>query len=319
MKYNQRVNTEINPGVMPNDWQDIGRKNSMYNVYLSALEKKTIMYKLSTVKKQANKKEIICFLLSNYMAYASGKHSDQVAINILDYGKKYRGHQYARCKYIIGSIPECFHAVSCKAIRTSEFRYMGHFLYTALTAFYYAPDRLIKDMCRVISTRKGNVPASKKPMILKTLISKNDYQLIVRYAQTAGMTTNELLRIALKTACMSKIDRKNNTSQLLKVFSEYRLLKQSGQPYEASDKIEVFAYIGAGHEAKCLKKFCRRRKITGSKMLRKAARAIVEVVNKKDSFRNKVHIQVHNEESDTDYYYEQLSRIDFIRSIYSFR
>ena len=64
-------------------------------------------------------------------------------------------------------------------------------------------------------------------------------------------------------------------------------------------------------------KFLRRRGITKTEMLRKAVRALNDVVTHRSRLEKKIIIEPDvSEEDNTDYWYEQVARRDFVRSIY---
>lgn len=64
-------------------------------------------------------------------------------------------------------------------------------------------------------------------------------------------------------------------------------------------------------------KFLRRRGITKTEMLKKAVRALNDVVTHRSRLEKKIIIEPDvSEEDNTDYWYEQMARRDFVRSIY---
>ncbi|PWM24162.1 MAG: hypothetical protein DBX48_08770 [Limosilactobacillus fermentum] len=64
-------------------------------------------------------------------------------------------------------------------------------------------------------------------------------------------------------------------------------------------------------------KFLRRRGITKTEMLRNAVRALNDVVTHRSRLEKKIIIEPDvSEEDNTDYWYEQMARRDFVRSIY---
>ena len=60
-----------------------------------------------------------------------------------------------------------------------------------------------------------------------------------------------------------------------------------------------------------------RRRITKTEMLRKAVRALDDVVTHRTRLEKKIIFEPDEEdEDDTDYWYERMARRDFVRSIY---
>lgn len=117
---------------------------------------------------------------------------------------------------------------------------------------------------------------------------------------------------------MSKSDRKYDDSPISRVFNLYRILKQKKEPFVVgSDYRVLFVEITGDREKYYLTKFLRRRGITKTEMMRKAVRALDDVVTHRSRLEKKIIIEPDEEdENDTDYWYERMARTDFARSIY---
>lgn len=314
-----RTNKEINQAIMPNEWADDGEKYKNFTLHTTVKERSGFMAKFNLYGVRAYKKEIVCFLLSNYIAHERGLSSDGVALEVLAYGKIYH------CKYgennkdfVIGSIPEAFAKVVRQSLPALPMKRIGTLLYFVVSAFYNAPDRVVGQMVKRIETLKN--PCEKVTMYirLKTMVPEKDYRLIQEYALTNGMQVNTLMRIVLRSVCMSMRDRAEDCSPIANLFSLYRLLRQTGEPFSGERMVPLFVWVSDEREKKYLTKFLHRRGITKSEILRKAVRAFLYVIEHKQAFAGKVQYAADEveEPEDMEYVYERLARVDFYRGIY---
>lgn len=318
MRNHVRLNKEINLSVMPKGWK-AGKENkiSCLTIYMTKEEKESVMLKFSLYHDKAYRAEIMCFMMSNYIAYVSGKHYENVAMKVWEYGKKYRvPENYVR--YSIGDIPVDLIKVVRDNLRNTYFRFGCDLYYHVVTAFYNAPDRLLNEMCQRINELKNPMKRVDKAVILQATIPEREYQMVKVYAIQNGMNICDLLRVVLRTVCMSKRDREYDDSPIGRVFNLYRILKQKREPFVVgSDCRVLFVEITGDKERYYLMKFLRRRGITKTEMLRKAVRALNDVVTHRSRLEKKIIIEPDvSEEDNTDYWYEQMARRDFVRSIY---
>lgn len=318
MRY-RRTNSEINPAIMPKEWEDDGSKYQKFTLYTTARERAGFMAKFNQYGARAYKKEIVCFLLSNYIAHERGLSSDGVALKVLAYGKKHH------CKYgennkefIAGSIPEAFSKIVRQSLPELPMKQVGALLYFVVSAFFNAPDRVVGQMVKRIEALKN--PCEKVTMYisLQTTVPEKDYCLIREYALTNGMQVNTLMGIVLRSVCMSMRDRAEDCSPIANLFSLYRLLRQTGEPFSGERMVPLFVWVSDEREKKYLTKFLHRRGITRSEILRKAVRAFLYVIEHKQKFAGKVQYAADEveEPEDMEYVYEKLARVDLYRGIY---
>lgn len=314
MRNHVRLCKELNRSIMPEGWDAGKDKISCFTLYLSEEEKEKFMKKFSKYRDRCYKSEVICFMLSNYLAYASGKRFEISAIKVWKYGtKNARPDDYVY--YSIGAIPVEFMKVVKGALKSTPFRYQNELIYHVISAFYNAPDRLVDEMIDRINNLKHPVRRVDKVVILQAVVPEKIYQMVKGYAIENGMNICDLLRVVLKTVCMSKSDRKYDDSPIGRVFNLYRILKQKKEPFVVgSDYRVLFVEITGARERYYLTKFLRRRGITKTEMMRKAVRALDDVVAHRSRLEKKIMIE--RDEDDTDYWYERMARRDFARSIY---
>lgn len=317
--YNRRLNLEINSAIMPVNWSDDGYKYKKFTLYPSIKERMAFMAKFNLYRKKAFQKEIACFLLSNYIAFHQGKYYNPVAIKVLAYGRKYSPNlRESHSNYLVGSIPEVFYNVVRKALPSLPIKRANALLYYAVTAFYYAPNRLVEKMRKCIGELKNPHRSNDRYVFINTTVSFIEYHMIRNYATSVGMCINDLLKQLLHVVCMSKKERASTITPFLRIFNLYRIMKQPATPFTSERCMALTAFISDEHDKKYFVKFAKRRKLSKSELLRKAVRAFIEVVNRKESFIKKIELisEEQAEEDYTEYQYSQLSRSDFVRSIY---
>ena len=316
MLYNRRLNLEINSSIMPDGWEDEGNRYKKFTLYPSHKETISWMAKFNLYREKAFQKEIVCFLLSNYISKESGKYYDPVAIEVLRYGKMY-SPKIRETHYLVGSIPEEFYKVVRKSLAILPIKKANALLYYVVTAFYCAPNRVIEKMCKRIEELKNPNKSDDRYVTIQTYVPLKDYQMICNYSNSVGMCINDLLKQVLRVVCMSKKERASTITPFLRIFNLYRIMKQSAAPFVSERCMSLTAFISDEHDKKYFVKFAKRRKLSKSELLRKAVRAFVEVVDRKKSFMKKVELVSDDEDYDyTEYQYSQLSRTDFARSIY---
>lgn len=317
MRNHVRLCKELNRSIMPEGWDAGKDKISCFTLYLSEEEKEKFMKKFSKYRDRCYKSEVICFMLSNYLAYASGKRFEISAIKVWKYGTKNpRPDGYVH--YSIGAIPVEFMKVVKGSLKSTPFKFQNELIYHVISAFYNAPDRLVDEMIDRINNLKHPVRRVDKVVILQAVVPEKTYQMVKGHAIENGMNICDLLRVVLKTVCMSKSDRKYDDSPIGRVFNLYRILKQKKEPFVVgSDYRVLFVEITGAREVYYLTKFLRRRGITKTEMMRKAVRALDDVVAHRSRLEKKIIIERDEEdEDDTDYWYERMARRDFARSIY---
>lgn len=190
-------------------------------------------------------------------------------------------------------------------------------LYYVVTAFYCAPNRVIEKMCKRIEELKNPNKSDDRYVTIQTYVPLKDYQMICNYSNSVGMCINDLLKQVLQVVCMSKKERASTITPFLRIFNLYRIMKQPATPFVSEHCMSLTAFISDEHDKKYFIKFTKRRKLSKSELLRKAVRAFVEVVDRKETFMKKVELMSDDEDYDyTEYQYSQLSRTDFARSIY---
>jgi len=317
MRNHVRSCKELNRSIMPEGWDAGKDKISCFTLYASEEEKKKFMKKFSKYRDRCYKSEIICFMLSNYLAYASGKRFEMSAIKVWKYGKK-NPCPDSYVNYSIGAIPVGFMKVVKGSLKSIPFRFQSELIYHVVSAFYNAPDRLVDEVINRINEIKHPTKKSDRVVILQTVVPEKEYQLVKEYAIQNGMNICDLLRVVLKTVCMSKRDRKYDDSPIGRVFNLYRILKQKREPFVVGPNYRLlFVEITGDRERYYLTKFLRRRRITKTEMLRKAVRALDDVVTHRTRLEKKIIFEPDEEdEDDTDYWYERMARRDFVRSIY---
>ena len=131
------------------------------------------------------------------------------------------------------------------------------------------------------------------------------------------MTICELMGVVLKTVCMSKKERAYACSPIDRLFNLYRIITQPGEPFSNTEGAILTVQISGEHEKKFMLKFMKRRGLTRTELLRKAVRALVYVLTNKSRFERRIQYNPEVLPDEDDYYFEQLSRIDFARNIYS--
>lgn len=317
MRNHIRLCKELNRSIMPKGWDASKDKISCFTLYVSEEEKEKFIKKFSMYRDRCYKAEVICFMLSNYLAYASGKQFEISAIKVWKYGiKNPRPDGYVN--YSIGAIPVEFMKVVTDSLKSIPFRFKNELVYHVVSAFYNAPTRLVDEMINRINEIKHPTKRNDRAVILQAVIPENEYQMVKGYAIQNGMNICDLLRVVLRAVCMSKRDRKYDDSPIGRVFNLYRILKQKGEPFIAdSDCRILFVEITGDRERYYLMKLLRRRGITKTEMLRKAVRTLNDVVTHRNRLEKKITIETDvSEEEDTDYWYEQMARRDFARSIY---
>ena len=139
---------------MPDGWEDEGNRYKKFTLYPSHKETIAWMAKFNLYREKAFQKEIVCFLLSNYISKESGKYYDPVAIEVLAYGKMY-SPKIRETHYLVGSIPEEFYKVVRKSLAILPIKKANALLYYVVTAFYCAPNRVIEKMCKRIEELKN--------------------------------------------------------------------------------------------------------------------------------------------------------------------
>lgn len=317
MRNHVRLCKELNRSIMPEGWDAGKDKISCFTLYVSEEEKEKFMKKFSMYRDRCYKAEIICFMLSNYLAYASGKRFEMSAIKVWKYGTKNPSPD-SYVNYSIGAIPVEFMKVVKGSLKSIPFRYQNELIYHVVSAFYNAPTRLVDEMINCINEIKHPTKRNDRAVVLQAIVPESVYQMVKGYAIQNGMNICDLLRVVLKTVCMSKSDRKYDDSLIGRVFNLYRILKQKGEPFAVdSDCRVLFVEITGDREKYYLTKFLRRRGITKTEMMRKAVRALDDVVTHRSRLEKKIIIEPDEEDKDdTDYWYERMARRDFARSIY---
>ncbi|WP_455971948.1 hypothetical protein [Bacteroides congonensis] len=321
MMYNARTNREINPAVMPAGWVDKG-KYGMFSIYPGSTEKAGFMAKFPAYNDKANVKEILCFLLSNYVAYERGLKCDQSAMEVLKCGKQYNAkYREAGLHYTIGSIPRPFYSMLQNSLQCLPIKKMSHLAYYALTAFYYAPDRIVSRMCDRISKLKHpeEPKAANRYVILQAMIPEATSKRIHAYASSTGMSVNELMCTVLSPVCMSKKERMEDNRPISRVFSLYRIMRQKNTPFDGDNLVSLYVFVGNGHDKKYLRKFLDRRNIAKSEILRMAVRTLEYVILNSWKLAKKVQYVQDEPEEEADemnYVYSRMERMDFYRSIY---
>ena len=321
MMYNARTNKEIHPAVMPAGWKDNG-KCGAFTIYpgskvLSGFKARIRMYDNKT-----NQKEIICFLLSNYIAHEKGLKAEPTAMNILGYGKKYLPkYREHGIHYTIGGIPRPFYLMVRNSLPQLPIKKASHLIYYIMTAFYNAPDRITDRMCERIESLKhpNESKISDRYVILRSLIPDVSLREIQQYAYNAGMTANELICVVLREVCMSKKERKENCHPLSRIFSLYRIMRQEKGVFTDNKLSSLCILIGDEHDKKYLLKFLSRRGLTRSEILRMAVRALEYVIRNSGKLAKKVQYVQEEPEEEADemsYVYSRMERMDFYRSIY---
>lgn len=304
---------------MPEGWVDNGKKYRNFNLRTTVKEIAGFVAKFNIYRNRAYQKEIVCFLLSNYIAHGRGLPSDGVALKVLAYGKIHNCKYGELNKYyVVGSIPEVFAKVARQSLPKLPMKRVGALLYFAVSAFYNAPDRVVEQMIKRIETLKNPNEKVKMFIPLQTMIPEEEYHVIREYALTNGMKMNDLIGIVLRSVCMSMKDRAEDCSAIAKVFSLHRLLGQTGEPFGGERMVPLFVWVSDEREKKYLTKFLHRRGITRSEILRKAVRAFLYVIEHKQAFAGKVQYAADemDEPEDMEYVYERLARMDFYRGIY---
>lgn len=318
MRNQVRLNKEINLSVMPKGWKGCKEnKISCLTLYLTKEERKRIMLKFSLYRNKVYKAEVMCYLLSNYVAYLCGKPCESIAMKVWKYGRKYNtpdGYVY----YSIGAIPIELINVVHRNIDKSDFRFRVEMYYHAVTAFYNAPDKLLDEMCRRIESMKNPKTRNDECVRLQTVIPEKEYQMIKGYAIQNGMNVCDLMRVVLRSVCVSKKERELDGSMIGKVFSLYRLIKQPAYPFVVDSNSRVlFVEVAGESEMYYLMKFMKRRGISKTEMLRKAVRALDDVISHKKRIEKNITIEPESSDEDEgDYWYNKMARNDFARSIY---
>lgn len=317
MRNHVRLCKELNRSIMPEGWDAGKDKISCFTLYVSEEEKEKFMKKFSMYRDRCYKAEVICFMLSNYLAYASGKKFEISAIKVWKYGTK-NPCPDGYVNYSIGAIPVEFMKVVKGSLKAIPFRYQNELIYHVVSAFYNAPTRLVDEMINCINEIKHPTKRNDRAVVLQAVIPEREYQMVKGYAIQNGMNICDLLRVILRTVCMSKRDRKYDDSPIGRVFNLYRILKQKGEPFvTGSDCRILFVEITGDRERYYLMKLLRRRGITKTEMMRMAIRALNDVVTHRSRLEKKIVIEPDvSEEDDTDYWYERMARRDFARSIY---
>jgi len=321
MMYDLRTNKEINPAVIPVGWMS-KRSYGSLSISLESGEFFDLKAKLRKYNIRINQKEILCFLLSNYVAYVKGLTYDPIAMSVLKYGKEYLSwSREPRVRYSIGSIPKSFHSIVKDNLQQLPIKRMSSLVYYAITAFSYAPDRIINEMCdRIKSLKRPNkLKTADRYMLLKSLIPETLLEEIQTYAHKAGLTVNELMCVVLREACISEKERKENCHPISRLFSICRITKQEKGVFVDNNRVSLCVFICNKYNKECLVEFLSRQRITKSEMLRMAVRALGYVVNNRDKLANKVQYVQEEPEEEADemsYVYSRMERMDFYRSIY---
>lgn len=321
MMYNARTNKEIHPAVMPAGWKDNG-KCGAFTIYpgskvLSGFKARIRMYDNKT-----NQKEIICFLLSNYIAHEKGLKAEPTAMNVFGYGKKYLPkYREPGIHYTIGGIPRPFYLMARNSLPQLPIKKASHLIYYIMTAFYNAPDRITDRMCERIESLKhpNDLKVADRYVILQSLIPEKTLNEIQAYAHNAGMTANELMCVVLREICMSKKERKENSHPVSRIFNLYRIMRQKKDVFTGDNLSSLYISVGDEHDKKYLLKFLSRRNITRSEILRMAVRALEYVVRNSGKLAKKIQYVQGEPEEEVDemsYVYSRMERMDFYRSIY---
>ena len=316
-----RLNKEINVSVMPKDWKG-GKENkiSCLTLYMTKEERAKVMVKFSEYREKAYKAEIMCFILSNYIAYLSGKKYEKIAMKVWQYGRKYRTpKKYVH--YSIGAIPVALMDVVHQNLGRSGFKFRCELYYHAVTSFYNAPDRVLNEMCRRINEIKHPEKKHDRSVVLQAVIPDEEYQMVKAYASQNGMNICDLMRVVLRTVCMSKKDRLYDDSPIGKVFNLYRIIKQKKEPFVVDDAFRVLTVeISGEKERYYIMKFLHLRGFSKTEILRKAVRALDDVIVHRSRIERKIIVGPDGlddyNEDENDYWYEQMARRDFARSIY---
>lgn len=321
MMYNARTNREIHPAVMPAGWKDNG-ECGMFTVYPESKALSCFKARVRMYDNKVNQKEIICFLLSNYIAYEKGLKADPTAMNVLKYGKKYfPKYREPGIHHTIGSIPRPFYSMVRNSLPQLSIKKASHLVYYTMTAFYNAPDRITDRMCERIESLKhpNKSKISGKYVILQSLVPDNILKNIRSYAHNAGMTVNELMCVVLQEVCMSKKERKENCHPLNRIFNLYRIMRQEKGVFTGNKLSCLYILVGDEHDKRYLSKFLSRRGLSKSEILRKAVRALEYVIGNRDKLSRKVQYvpdEPEEESDEVDYMYSRMERMDFYRSIY---
>lgn len=161
------------------------------------------MLKFSLYRNKAYRVEIMCYLLSNYIAHICGKPCESIAMKVWKYGKEYNTpNKYVY--YSIGAIPVDLKNAVALNMSKSGYRFRNEIYYHAVTAFYNAPDRLLDRMCKRIAYMKNPKAKYDRAVRLQTVIPEEIYQMINSYAIQNGMNVCDLIRITLRASCVSK-------------------------------------------------------------------------------------------------------------------
>lgn len=117
--------------------------------------------------------------------------------------------------------------------------------------------------------------------------------------------------------CFEK-ERALDDSMIGKVFNLYRLIKQPAYPFTANpNNRALLVEIKGEREMYYLMKLMKRRRISNAEMLRKAIRALDDVISHKDKIKRNVTIEPQSyDENEEDYWYDKIAKNDFARSIY---
>lgn len=315
MRNHLRTNKEINSSIMPAGWN--GEKAcTCFTVYVSSGERAALMARFATYRDRVYKAEVVGYLLSNYIAFYQEKDYDPLAIKILEFGKQYTVPGNGYVNYSIGSITLTFHQVVRSSLKQLPIKRAGALLYYVLSAFYCAPSNLINKLCAAISQLKNPDAGHQKILVLQTELPDNIIRIIKNYATENGMTLCELMRTVLKTVCLSKRERAEDCSAIVRLFNLYRIIKQPGHPFLSTNGATLSIPVLDDHDRKYLLKFIRRRKLSRTELLRKAVRALMYVISHKSRFEKRIRYIPESVPDEGDYYYERLARMDFARSLY---
>lgn len=321
MAYKTRTNKEINSAVMPAGWVSKWSYSS-FTIYLESRELSGLKAKLHKCKIMANQKEIICFLLSNYVAHIKGLKCDPVAMSVLKYGKVDTSRSLEpKTRYMIKSIPRSFHSMIKSNLHGLPIKKMGNLTYYAMSAFYYAPSQITRRMCDHIKSlkRPDKLKTADNFILLRSLIPENLLDKISIYAQNAGVTVNELMCVVLRETCTPNKVREENIHPINHIFSLRRIMKQKKEVFADDNRVSLCVFVCNKNGKEYLSEFLSSHGITRSELLRMAVRALEYIIDNSEKLAKKVQYvpeEPEEEVGEMSYVYSRMERMDFYRSIY---
>lgn len=300
---------------MPAGWS--GEKEcTCFTLHISPKEKNAIMRKFENYRSRVYKSEVMGYLISNYIAFHSNKDYDSFAMTVLSFGKLYVKSSHEYVDYSIGSIPLAFHKVVRECLKQLPIKTANALFYYAASAFCNAPAGIIDKLCYTIEQLKKPIVKIERHLVLQTELPDSSFSMIKGYAYNNGMTICELMCVVLRTVCISKRERAEDSSPIARLFNLYRIMTQPGEPFDGTNGTILTVQVCGEREKKYMLKFIKRRGLTRKELLRKAVRALVYVISHKSRFERRIQYSCERTVDEDDYYYEQLSRIDFARNVY---